>query len=270
MDEMLFVFLVALVTLGGVIIGAKVQKVCRFIIPDDFLTVLIILGIAVYILFSPVKVEWYWFGSFLVGYFCGYLIVGRTTYTMCIEMPDPDHIRVCNRVFYEDSGKTYVQVQSNRALFDRLVFRIQHEVDSNVPLGDDKVLSYDRPLFPTWEDRAILIERIYDTVDEKDTRVFHHKIYTTHIEVAYGSSTSKMQLMYDIDVLRQMQYQIIDLTSEVHRLQGETGPKMLEHAMQLDMAAKQTTPENRALSLAKALKIAKASIPMKGETEDDE
>lgn len=261
MDETLFVVLAAAVAIFGVIIGAQVQKICRFIIPVDFLTILIMVGIAAFLIFSPITVGWYWFGSFIVGYFCGYLVVGRTTYTMCIEMPDPDHIRVTNRVFYEDAGKTYIQIQSNRALFDRLIFGIGHEIDSTIPLSDDKVLSYDRPLFPKWEDRAILIESIRTSVEEKETRVFRHKIYTTHIDVAYGSSMPKMQLMYDIEVLRSMQYSIIDLTTEVHRLQAETGPIMLEHAIQLDMAAKKTTPENRAFALAKLTKEEKLKIP---------
>ena len=261
MDEMLFVLLAAGVAILGVIVGAQVQKTCRFIIPIDFLTILMLIAIVANMILEIVPIEWYWYIPFLIGYLAGYIVVGRTTYTMCIELPDPDHVRVCNRVFYEDSGHTYIQNQKNRALFDRLIFGVSHEVVSDVPLSDDKVLSYDRPLFPKWEDRAVMIEGIRTTMEVQETRLFKHKVYTTFIDVAYGSSTTKMQLMYDISVLKSMQMQIIDLTSEVHRLEGETGPKMLEHAMQLDMAAKRTTPENRALSLAKALKEAKMKIP---------
>ncbi len=270
MDEMLFVLLAAGVAIFGVIFGAQVQKMCRFIVPTDFITFSMTATIIVNAIVNIVPIDLFWYAPFLLGYFTGYLVVGRTTYTMCIEMPDPNHIRVCNRVFFEDSGKMYVQEQKNGALFDRLVFRVKNEVVTNAPIDDDKVLSYDRPLFPKWEDRAIMIEKVYTTVEEKEGRIFKHKTYTTHIDVAYGSCTPKFQLMYDIDVLDKMQKQVIGLTAEVHRLQSETGSKMLEHAMQLDMAAKRTMPANRALDLAKRFNECKANIPTvkKEETEN--
>lgn len=269
MDEVMFVCIAAAIAVVGVIIGAQIQKICRFIIPCDFLTGTMIVAIASILVLQPDLIAWHWFVPYLIGYFCGYLVVGRTMYTMCIELPNPEHVRIRNRVFYEDCGITYIQEQNNRALFDRLIFGISHEIESNVPLSDDKVLSYDRPLFPTWEDRAIMIESIHTDVELKEGRFLKHKIYTTTISVAYGSSTTKMQLMYDISVLKNMQLDIIDLTAEIHRLQGETGPKMLEHAIQIDMAAKKTTPENRALALAKALKEQHTKIQeLKGENND--
>ena len=263
------VVLAAVVALAGVIVGAWIQKICKFIIPIDFLTLVMMAAIVVNMMWNFVPIDWTWYLSYVVGYLVGYLVVGRTTYTMIVEMPTPDHIRVYNKVIYEDSGGTYIQEQKNRALAERLIWGNQNEIVSNVPLSDDKIVSYDRPLFPKWEDRAIMAERVYTTVTVKEGWILKHKIYTTNIDVAYGSATSKIQLMYDIGVLKDMQMQIIDLSTEVHRLEGETGPRMLEHAIQLDMAAKRMTPENRALSLARALRERKDNIPNVGEVTAD-
>jgi hypothetical protein len=269
MDDWMLVLVVAGVALLGVVIGGYVQKICKFIFPTDFITISIMTVLMVNVILSFVPVDWFYYIPFVVGYMLGYLIVGRTTYTMVMTMSGPKAWRVQPFVLYEYDSKMYIQYQENRALADRLIWGIAHKIDCDDPIDDDCTLSYKRPMFPLFDDRMILLENIYTLKPEmKRGWLFRHNVYTPHFDVAYGSRASKAQLMFDVSTLHDMQLQIIDLLGQVHRLQQETGPRMLEHAMQIDQAAKEMTPANRMLSLAKSIKAAKENIPDVEEVDD--
>ncbi len=263
MNEILFVVIATAVALAGVFVGAQVQKICKFIFPTDFITIGILVGIIASICIPTIYINEIWFGSFLVGYLVGYLIVGRTTYTLAMRITSPKAYKIEPLVLYEFDGQMYIQEQTNRALINRVVFGYSHAIECDFPIDDDSMLSYKRPLFPLFEDRMILIENMYayqPTIHKG--LIFKHKEYTTHIDVAYGTLESKMNLMYDFDLMDEMQHQIIDLTNKIHKLQSETGPKMLENALMLDSLAKQTTAENRMLNLVKYMSK-KEKIPVK-------
>lgn len=256
-DGPLGIAIAAAVALAAVIIGSKVQRTCKFLVPYDFVTLSVAIvtcsaTVSEYLLTSEPPLEWTLLGAFWAGYLTGYLVVGRTTYTMVIRM-DVGGISIESEVIYKEGDAWYVQKQNNRALFDRLVFGAAVRLETDFPLMDDKFVTYHRPLLPRWENRALMVESAWDTVEERRGRLLTHRVCTTHYRLAYASRVSKADLMFDLATLEDMQRQVTDQLVEIHDLRSQIGARMLEHAMQIDMMAKDTTPENRAVSLARTL-----------------
>lgn len=247
----------AAVALAAVIIGSKVQRACKFLVPYDFVTLFIALAtvsatISEYILISEPPLEWTLLGAFWAGYLTGYLVVGRTMYTMVVRM-DVGGISIESEVIYKEGDAWFVQRQNNRALIDRLIFGAAVRLETDFPLTDDKIVTYHRPLLPRWENRALMVESAWDSVEERKGRLLTHRVCTTHYRLAYASRVSKADLMFDLMTLEDMQRQVTDQLVEIHDLRSQIGARMLEHAMQIDMMAKDTTPENRAVALARTL-----------------
>lgn len=239
------------VAILGVIIGAKVQKACRFIYPMDAVTISLSAFMLTDSIFSITPLDPFWYLPFIAGYAAGYLVVGRTSYVMVWTMSlAAKHVDMGPWVTWTENGCTYLQEQSNRALFRRILFGVKHEVISDVPLDSDWVVDAKYPLFPLFSRPTVVAEDVITTSSKVHLFWKFHAIrYTTHVSVAYAGTVSKMQLAHDEQALRMMQEQNTDLINTVHELTSQQGPMLMEMALRLEQDINATTPANRMFDL---------------------
>ena len=247
------------VAILGVIIGAKVQKACRFIYPMDAITISVSLFILTDSIVSITPIDPFWYLPFIAGYVAGYLVVGRTSYVMVWTMSlAAKHVDMNPWVTWTENGRTFLQEQSNRALFRRILFGVKHEIVSDVPLDSDWVVDAKYPLFPLFSRPTVVAENVVTTASKVHLFWrFHALSYTTHVSVAYAGSVSKMQLTQDEQALRMMQEQNTDLINTVHELTSQQGPMLMEMALRLEQEITSTTPANRMYELVKIGKCRK-------------
>ncbi len=149
MELVMTIGLSTLVALIGVVIGARVQRVAKFIYPTDFMTLLICGFCILDYSFQLIPFDKYWYLPLLFGYGTGYLVVGRTSYIMIQTMSLANKIITTDPwVIWEDEGRMFTQEQKNIALLRRLFFNVRHEVVSNSPLNDDWTVMMKVPMLP--------------------------------------------------------------------------------------------------------------------------
>ena len=268
MDAVEAIVLSTMVALVGVVVGAKVQRMARFIYPTDVFTITAVAWVLADTAFSVSGLNPFWYLPFLLGYVVGYLIVGRTSYIMVWETELGDK-RVTMRpwVVWCEGGCTYLQIQSNRALLRRLVFGVRHDIVSTGPLDADWQVVSKYPLFPVFDRPAVVAENV-STTFELVHAFWRFKVrhYVTEMAIAYGSVVSKIQLAQDEQALTSMQRLNNDLTSEVHELRARQGPMLMQMALDLLQKIDKTKPVNCAYDLVRQYE---ASGRGKRQTEED-
>ena len=268
MDAVEVVVLSTVVALVGVVVGAKVQRMARFIYPTDVFTIAVVAWILADTVFSVSGLDPFWYLPFLLGYVVGYLIVGRTSYIMVWETELGDK-RVTMRpwVVWSEGGCSYLQIQSNRALLRRLVFGVKHDVVANGPLNADWQIVSKYPMFPVFDRPAVVAENVVTNFEPVHAFwKFKTRHYVTEMDIAYGSVVSKIQLAQDEQALTSMQRLNNDLTSEVHELRARQGPMLMQMALDLLQKIDKTKPVNCAYDLVRQYE---ASGRGKRQTEDD-
>ena len=242
MDTVTMIVLTTMVVILGVAMGAAVQKKTYFLYPVDAFTLLLFLFVGVQILaqyLPPLSVAYlgvdaYWYVPLAIGYIAGYIVSGRTRYIM-IRCFNPDKSTYGEHwILYTKDGRTYRQEQSNRELFKRLLFHVEHEVVSNadlVPDWDD-VTSY--PLFPEFrktyeippEKKQKYVRRLNATIEVEPR--FYMRRYVTSVRVARGSMVSRMDLVHDAKALDRMQGDLIEANNEIFRLRQSLNIRMAD------------------------------------------
>lgn len=251
MDTVTMIVLTTMVVILGVAMGAAVQKKTYFLYPVDAFTLLLFLFVGVQILaqyLPPLSVAYlgvdaYWYVPLAIGYIAGYIVSGRTRYIM-IRCFNPDKSTYGEHwILYTKDGRTYRQEQSNRELFKRLLFHVEHEVVSNadlVPDWDD-VTSY--PLFPEFRKKFLMAEwwETYEIPPEKKQKYvrrlnatveveprFYMRRYVTSVRVARGSMVSRMDLVHDAKALDRIQGDLIEANNEIFRLRQSLNIRMAD------------------------------------------
>lgn len=242
------ILLVSALVIGGVVYGAAVQKVTYFLYPFDFITLASAAALAamtaMWALGDPVLgIAGYWFAPFAAGYVAGYFVSGRTRYVMVRQFLPGKATTAEGWVLYYRDGRTCMQVQSNRELLKRLLFGVEHEVESNAPLEADwdDVTHY--PLWIPFRRRFLMVEH-WETVEippprkrrvdprtglvtERDP-LFHLRRYVTMVRVANGSMVSRTDLIRDARSLEIMQGQMIELNNEIFKLRQSLNIRMAD------------------------------------------
>lgn len=239
------------VVVAGVFVGSKVQKCARFLYPYDCLTISILTLIAADLVAGISGIQPMWYASLLFGYITGYLVVGRTSYIMVMEMDlAGKHVEQYPLVIWNEGTHTFIQEQTNRALLRRLIFGVKHELYSNVPLDLDWRVDAKYPMFPLFSRKTVMVEdsRISYTPEHAFWR-FSVRRYSTEMVIAYAGMVSKMQLAQDESYLRKLQKQNIDLAAEVDDLRSRQGPMLMEAAIAIDAQIGATSPINRMYNL---------------------
>lgn len=259
------------IALLGVIVGAKVQKMAKFIFPYDALTLTICGFCIVDWTFNIFPFEKFWYLPFLLGYITGYLVVGRTSYVMIQTTNLSEKVMESNPwVMWEEDGRTYTQKQSNKALLRRLFLGVKHEVRTNAPLDDDWIVTTKIPLFPIISKPTVIAEEAVTSWTPVHVFwKFHTKQYTTEIILAYGGMVSKLQLAQDERYLQKMQQQNTDLVAAVHELRGQQGPMLMEMALRLEQKITSTAPVNRMFDLISRNPKKKKKVEKDGSSEDE-
>lgn len=227
------------------------QKFSKFIYPDDFVTILLAAFVIIDVAFSITGIDWTWYIPLVAGYVLGYIILGRTSYVMLWETDLADKcIRMTPWVIWDEGGRTYLQVQSNRELLKRLLFNVRHEVTSNVPLDPDWYTVMKYPLFPNFQKPAVIVEDIR-TSSRPEHLFWRFSVihYATEISVAYGGQVSRLQLANDQSVLTDMQRQNNRLILQVRDLRAQQGPALMEMSLKLEEMKQTATPANRAYEM---------------------
>ena len=251
MDTLMMIVLTTMVVVLGVAMGAAVQKKTYFLYPIDAFTLILFAFVGVQMLaafipplgFMFLGVDAYWYVPLVIGYIAGYIVSGRTRYIM-IRCFNPDKSTYGEHwILYTKNGKTYRQEQSNRELFKRLLFHVEHEVVSNadlVPDWDD-VTSY--PLFPEFRKKFLMAEwwETYEIPPEKRQKYvrrlnatieveprFYMRRYVTSVRVARGSMVSRMDLVHDAKALDRMQGDLIEANNEIFRLRQSLNIRMAD------------------------------------------
>lgn len=264
------------VALAGVVLGSRVQKFARFILPKDPFTAAVVALVIADCVLGITPLDTGLWGSFLVGYAVGYLVVGLTAYTMVFSWDlgaGKKHWSMKPIVFYEIDGKMYLQPQESAALLKRAFLGIQHEVESNVPLDDDWTCDCKFPLFAPFRKDVLFVESITEGRRLSDVRGKERMVPVTKIRVAYGSAATTAQLILDARYLEQMQDQNVRILDRLHRVESEQGTKLMEMALQITRDMECQSPENRMLEIVRgryaAEKEEKVSPrPVSGKKED--
>lgn len=245
------IVMTTMVVVLGVAMGAVVQRKTYFLYPVDAFTMILAAFIAVQVLAQHVPpmnvafigVDSYWYVPLAIGYIAGYVVSGRTRYIM-IRCFNPDKTTLGEHwILYTHDGRTYRQEQSNRELFKRLLFGVEHEVVSNadlVPDWDD-VTSY--PLFPEFRKKFLMAEwwETYELPPEKRSKFVRRlnavvevepklylRRYVTSVRVARGSMVSRMDLVHDAKALDRMQGDLIEANNEIFRLRQSLNIRMAD------------------------------------------
>lgn len=270
-DTLAVILISAFVVVCAVILGARIQRLARFILPTDCLTQLVVLFCLADLVLGLLPCDAYWWCPFWLGYVVGYWVAGRTGYSEVIMIePVSRTIMGTPWVLYEEDGKYYNQEQSNRALLRRLITGLRCTVETDSPNGiDDNWRSNIRyPLFMPFRKDVLLIEAYRrDYTPVPIWWRFTGRQYHLTIRIAYGSMVSKAQLVLDDRYLEQMQDLCIDQANQIRQLQDNLGTKMIETVLQLGTELRELTPENR---LARLMAEHRAkSVPTRPIAEQD-
>jgi len=187
---------------AGVVTGALVQNITKFVLPIDFITWAIPAWIAIDVLFGILNINILVYIPFISGYVIGYIVRGRQKYimfalnTMSIKLHDEEY-----NVLYDHKNEKCIADQTNRALFKRLFLGIHHVVKVKDAAGfePDWTFRDKRPCFPVMEAVGFFVEKMPEPmITEK--RFLHffklHAIETTIVK-AHGSMTSNAQLVME-------------------------------------------------------------------------
>ncbi len=218
----------------SMVIGAAVQRAVKFIWPTDFMTISIVTFAAIQLIGWPSflivpGVDPIWWIPMLIGYIIGYIVIGRTRYIMVRRLTDDKSFDTEPWVLYHIDGKPYVQEQSNKALIKRLVFGIHHPILSPLSLEPDYEDRTKYPGFPTFNRKMVCVEgwRTYEMMPQEISR-WQLKRYATEVDVAYGSTVSRYELLRSFQALDQVNARLIEAENEIYALHQSLSTRMAD------------------------------------------
>jgi len=245
-----------IVVLVGVWIGGQVAKKSGFIYPWDFVTLsIVILSViytTLYVAGELTVIDPIWLIPFYLGYVVGYSLIGLSSYMM-VNYQSYRHKRVITEPWVVwPKGEDYVLIeQSNRALWNRWVHKVHHNLTTNEPLEADWTGTHKQPAFPTFNNRVIYLDYVsqpeYRIVKKGKLREIRE--YSTSVLVARASYESKAVLGEEEGFVLYLQRHVFELERTIHRMELEQGLKVMEMAMNMDLMADRTSPANRAYAL---------------------
>lgn len=117
----------AMVTVGmGV--GTFVARHTKFILPTDFFSIIFFTLVGIQFLETPIDIpidNYYWL-CVVFGWLAAYLISSRTNYTMVRIYDFATRSCECEPwVLWNENGHVYRQIQTNRALFTRMILGVK-------------------------------------------------------------------------------------------------------------------------------------------------
>lgn len=218
----------------SMVIGAAVQRAVKFIWPTDFITISIVAFAAIQLIGWPSflvipGIDAIWWIPMLIGYIIGYIVIGRTRYIMVRRLTDDKSFDTEPWVLYHIDGKPYIQEQNNKALLKRLVFGIHHPVLSPLSLEPDYEDRTKYPGFPVFKRRMVCMEswRTYEMMPEKVSR-WQLKRYATEVNVAYGSTVSRYELLRSFQALNRANARLIEAENEIYSLHQSLSVRMAD------------------------------------------
>lgn len=221
---------------AAMVLGAVVQRTVRFIWPTDFVTVTIVAFMLTQLFRWPAFVvipgiDNMWWIPIIIGYFIGYIVIGRTRYVMVRRITDDKAFETVPWVLYNIDGKPHIQEQNNKALIKRLFFGIHHPILSPLALDPDYDDKTKYPGFPVFERKMVCVEswRTYEMMDaEGKSRIIKLKRYATEVKLAYGSAVSKYELLRNLSALDKANSRIVEAENTIHALNQSISVRMAD------------------------------------------
>lgn len=185
--------------------GGCVQRACKFIWFHDIFTISLMIFVSADVSVSALTPDYditpwaiYYYVPAVVAYFVGYLVSSRreyfylTTPQLSLQRQHVGYI-----VPYEHGGRQCIQDQTNRALVKRLLFGVEHIIDSNAALQANWEITVDHPYLPIPKVDAMIVSEIVALPPEivRKDKWIKCRQYTTRITVAPASMHNKIELM---------------------------------------------------------------------------
>lgn len=189
------VLIAALLLSIGAALGAMIKSVTRFLVPTDFLTVILMALICLEAIFRPLSTwDVIWYLPLVVGYFLGFLLWHidyiLPVMTNCQEKTlDVRPVAI----YLPDDGSGYcIQTQRNKELFKRFL-GIPHRLGTDAGLPQDWTGYFKRPYLPKIRGRLTWVQKSEVTVEPTKIWRFNAKRYTTTYRLAHASGVEKAQ-----------------------------------------------------------------------------
>lgn len=224
----------ALLMAVSMVLGAIVQRTVKFIWPTDFITLSVIVLIALQIIRYPPElvipgIDPLWWIPVLIGYFIGFIIIGRTKYVLVRKLNNDKSFETVPWVVYHIDGVPYLQAQSNKELMKRLFFGIHHKLLSPVALEPDYQDKTKYPGWPEFKKEMVCVEswRTYE-IKPPENRRFYLKRYGTEVVLAYGSMVSKYDLHRDAKAMDKVNQNLMEAENTIYMLHQSMSVRMAD------------------------------------------
>ena len=210
----------AVLTVLGALVGVGIRRKTKFLFPYDFLSILLYVSLVVLSIGIPLvnyvadleiwhpNIGFEGYASFILGYVFGYCVDGRMDYFI-VRKKDTEIKDSAGEpwVTYTHEGRLHLAVQTNRALWNRLVRNNHIRIYSNAPFEPDWTDRMKYPLLPEFKKKLIQIED-WDWVRLNPTEEDKKKHWppirkAIVVDIAHGSMISTSQLCYERDAVKE-------------------------------------------------------------------
>jgi len=252
----------------AVVIGSRVQKLVKFVLPKDIITICIVLFILMDLFFIPLYggftrsdparpgIDPLLYLSFLAGYVVGYYINGAAAWIMiCNFVAEARYDPGEYTVLYElKDGTTCIADQNNRALIKRWFFDIHHRIELR---GGAKTIRgktiVERRKYPIlrFKHKKLWLNENLPLPPEIRTffKYIKLKVPTTAWMLADVNQAEQWEVVKSFDRLKTLNEEIRRLNEEINRLNTEIEIGITRSAVELSTDIKKGHPVTRYLDI---------------------
>jgi hypothetical protein len=191
------VLIAILVIMFGVIVGALVKQITRFLVPTDFISIILCAVVLLDIIFNflPTGTNKIWNVAWFAGYQIGFWL-WRIDYLTPIKtvLKEKTITFLPIPYYYPDDGSgCCLATQTNGALFKRLFLHIHHRLGTDAGIAQDWQTVGKKPYLPKIHVRALWVEKEVITEEKVKWWIFTLSKFQTEYKLAYASGIQKAQ-----------------------------------------------------------------------------
>jgi len=194
----------AAIAVFGALVGVRIRRVTHFLYPYEFLTGGVVVALTIFTMVAPLTPLISL--SFVIGYVFGYCIDGYRAYFIARKrLPKIKGSPGEPWVTYDVDGRKAIAIQTNRALWQRLVRKNHVFILCKGPFG---VADWNEPtkypLFPLFDRKMMMFDDHYlapVTWSIDAGKAKHPKRQAMIVRKAHGSMISIDQLCFEADAV---------------------------------------------------------------------
>jgi len=200
----------AAVAILGALMGVGIRRITKFLYPYDFLSIavyvgLIVLSIVTTFAFRSITIDAMIYLAFIMGYVFGYAIDGARAYIIVRRrIPNIKSAPGEPWVIYEVKGRKALAIQTNMALFQRLILKNHVFIICDSPIVADWIEPTKYPVFPLFNKKMMMVDdcKIVDVRWSVDVgKEKHPKRQAMWVKKAHGSLVSIDRLCFEADAV---------------------------------------------------------------------